>query len=294
MPITPHGFDARSEAQKKRQMPRVSIIIPTHNNRKAFLLEAIDSVLAQTYEDYELIVVDDGSADETGEALEQYGERLHYLYQANQGVSAARNNGLAHAQGEFVAFLDSDDLWLPKKLAIQVAFMDQHPQAQICYTDELWIRRGVRVNPKKRHAKYSGEIYPHCLPLCIISPSSALMRRGLFAQVGTFDSGLPVCEDYDLWLRVAARFPVFFIPQRLIVKRGGHPDQLSRQEWGNDRYRVMALAKILELGVLTPELRRLTIQEFHRKVGVLIGGYLKRGKEGEAKYLQGLVDHYPL
>jgi hypothetical protein len=93
---------------------------------------------------------------------------------------------------------------------------------------------------------------------------------------------------------VAARFPVFFIPQRLIVKRGGHPDQLSRQEWGNDRYRVMALAKILKLGVLTPELRRLTIQEFHRKVGVLIGGYLKRGKEGEAKYLQGLVDHYPL
>jgi glycosyltransferase involved in cell wall biosynthesis len=282
-----------SEEQEKRQMPRVSVIIPTHN-RKAFVLEAVDSVLAQTYEDFELIVVDDGSADETGEALEQYGERLHYLYQANRGVSAARNNGLAHARGEFVAFLDSDDLWLPKKLAVQVAFMDQHPDAQICYTDELWIRRGVRVNPKKRHAKYSGEIYPHCLPLCIISPSSALMRHGLFAQVGTFDPGLPVCEDYDLWLRVAARFPVFFIPQRLIVKRGGHPDQLSRQEWGNDRYRVTALAKILELGVLTPELRRLTIQEFHRKVSVLISGYLKRGKEGEVKDLQGLVDHYPL
>jgi GT2 family glycosyltransferase len=147
---------------------------------------------------------------------------------------------------------------------------------------------------QKRHAKYSGEIYPYCLPLCIISPSSALMRRALFAQVGTFDPGLPVCEDYDLWLRVAARFPVFFIPQRLIVKRGGHPDQLSRQEWGNDRYRVTALAKILELGVLTPELRRLTIQELHRKVSVLISGYLKRGKEGEAKDLQGLVDHYPL
>ncbi len=274
-------------------MPRVSIILPTHN-RKAFVLEAADSVLAQTYEDFELIVVDDGSADGTGEALKQYGESLHYLYQANQGVSVARNNGLALAQGEFIAFLDSDDLWLPKKLAIQVAFMDQHPQAQICYTDELWVRRGVRVNPKKRHAKYSGEIYPHCLPLCIISPSSALMRRGLFAQVGPFDPGLPVCEDYDLWLRVAARFPVFFIPQRLIVKRGGHPDQLSRQEWGNDRYRVMALAKILELGVLTPELRMLTIQELHQKVHVLINGYLKRGKEGEAKDLQVLVKRYPL
>jgi glycosyltransferase involved in cell wall biosynthesis len=274
-------------------MPRVSVIIPTHN-RKAFVLEAVDSVFAQTYEDYELIVVDDGSTDGTGRALEQHGERLHYLYQANEGVSAARNCGLAHTQGEFISFLDSDDLWLPKKLAIQVAFMDQHPEAQICYTDELWIRRGVRVNPKKRHAKYSGEIYRHCLPLCIISPSSALMRRGLFEQVGTFDPGLPVCEDYDLWLRVAARFPVFFIPQRLIVKRGGHPDQLSRGEWGNDRYRVKALAKILEMGVLTPQLRRLTIQELHRKVGVLISGYLKRGKEGETKNLRELVDHYPL
>jgi glycosyltransferase involved in cell wall biosynthesis len=293
MPMTRNGFHARSKTEEKRQMPRVSIIIPTHN-RKAFVLEAVGSVLAQTYEDFELIVVDDGSADGTGEALKRYEESLHYLYQANQGVSAARNNGLSLAQGEFIAFLDSDDLWLPKKLAIQIAFMDQHPEAQICYTDELWVRRGVRTNPKKRHAKYSGEIYPHCLPLCIISPSSALMQRALFAQVGTFDPGLPVCEDYDLWLRVAARFPVFFIPQRLIIKRGGHPDQLSRQEWGNDRYRVMALVKILELGVLTPELRMLTIQELHRKVHVLINGYLKRGKEGEAKDLQRLVERYPL
>ncbi len=201
----------RSEAQERRQRPRVSVVIPTHN-RKAFVLEAVDSVLAQTYEDYELIVVDDGSTDGTGEALERYKERLRYLYQENQGVSVARNHGLEHACGEFIAFLDSDDLWLPKKLALQVAFMDEHPEAQICYSDEVWIRRGVRVNPKKRHAKYSGWIYPYCLPLCIISPSSAFMRRGLFEQIGSFDPGLPVCEDYDLWLRAAASFPIFFIP----------------------------------------------------------------------------------
>jgi glycosyltransferase involved in cell wall biosynthesis len=283
----------RSARYKQGQIPRVSIIIPTHN-RKTFVREAVDSVLAQTYNDYELIVVDDGSTDGTGDDLKEYGESLHYLYQANQGVSAARNSGLALAQGEFIAFLDSDDLWLPRKLVVQVAFMDQHPQAQICYTDELWIRRGVRVNPKKRHTKHSGEIYPRCLPLCIISPSSALMRRGLVEKVGAFDPELPVCEDYDLWLRVAARFPVFFIPQRLIVKRGGHPDQLSRQEWGNDRYRVRALAKILEMGVLTPDLRELTIQELHRKGRVLISGYRKRGKEGEATNLQGLLEQYLL
>ena len=274
-------------------MPRVSIVIPTFN-RKIFVKEAVDSVLAQTYKDYELIVVDDGSTDDTGRALKQYAERLVYLYQKNEGVSAARNRGLAAARGEFIAFLDSDDLWLPKKLAIQTAFMEQHSEAQICYTDEIWIRHGTRVNPKKRHAKYAGEIYPYCLSLCIISPSSALMRRGLLEQVGAFDPSLPVCEDYDLWLRVAACFPVFFIPQRLIVKRGGHPDQLSRREWGIDRYRVRALAKILGLGVLTSELRELTIRELHRKGRILVGGYLKRGKEKEARDLSDLLKHYPL
>jgi glycosyltransferase involved in cell wall biosynthesis len=274
-------------------MPRISVIIPTYN-RKAFVLEAVDSVLAQTYGDYELIVVDDGSVDGTAEALRHYGGQLRYFYQANQGVSMARNRGLALANGEFITFLDSDDLWLPEKLQTQVAFMDEHPEARICYTDEIWIRRGVRVNPKKKHAKYSGWIYPHCLPLCIISPSSALVRRGLFERVGTFDAHLYVCEDYDLWLRVAARFPVFFIPQGLIIKRGGHPGQLSCQEWGNDRYRVRALVKILDAGILSSHLRNLTIQELHGKLCVLISGYLKRGKEEEARDFQVLLDQYRL
>jgi glycosyltransferase involved in cell wall biosynthesis len=257
-------------------------------------MEAVESVFAQTYGEWELIVVDDGSADGTGEVLKEYGRRLRYIYQANQGVSMARNRGLELAHGEFIAFLDSDDLWLPEKLRLQVAFMDGHPEAQICYTDEIWVRRGVRVNPKKRHAKYSGWIYPQCLPLCIISPSSVLMRRGLFEQIGTFDPQLPVCEDYDLWLRVAARFPIFFIPRRLISKRGGHLDQLSYQQWGNDRYRVMALVKMLELGVLTLQMRELTIRELHRKLRILISGYLKRGKQDDVKNCQALLERYPL
>lgn len=272
-------------------MPRVSAIITTYN-RRAFVHEAVDSVLAQTYGDWELIVVDDGSTDGTDEALRRYGEKLRYIFQKNEGASAARNRGLELAGGEFVAFLDSDDLWLPRKLQVQVACMDGHPDCQICYTDEIWIRRGRRVNPKKRHAKYSGEIYSHCLPLCIISPSSALMRRGLFKEVGAFDPTLPVCEDYDLWLRVAASFPVFFIPQQLIVKRGGHPDQLSQRSWGNDRYRVQALVKMLESGALTPKQRRLTVEELHRKCRVLITGYGKRGKKTEATKYQGIAERY--
>lgn len=274
-------------------MPRASAIITTFN-RRDFLLEAVDSVLGQTYRDFELIVVDDGSTDGTGETLKIYGDKLIYAYQNNQGVSAARNRGIELARGEFIAFLDSDDLWLPKKLQIQIAFMEQHPEAQTCYTDEIWVRRGVRVNPKKRHAKHSGWIYPYCLPLCIISPSSALMRKNLFSLVGTFDLRLPVCEDYDLWLRVAPRFPIFLMPQKLTVKRGGHPDQLSQHSWGNDRYRIMALVKIMEGSFLDTQMRRLTTQEIHRKCQILINGYLKRGKEKEAKEYLKLLERYPL
>jgi glycosyltransferase involved in cell wall biosynthesis len=274
-------------------MPRVSVVIPSYNRRE-FLLEAVDSVLAQTYRNWELIVVDDGSTDGTGEALRQYDGRVRYIHQPNQGVSAARNRGLELAEGEFIAFLDSDDLWLPEKLRIQVGFMDDNAEAHICYTDEIWIRRGVRVNPRKRHAKHSGAIYPHCLPLCIISPSSVIMRRSLFEEVGAFDPALPVCEDYDLWLRIASRMPIPWIPHQLIVKRGGHPGQLSQRSWGNDRYRVKALVKILEQGVLTPRLRRLTIEELHRKCHILVHGYRKRGKEAEVQGYQEIVVRYPL
>lgn len=274
-------------------MPLVSVIIPTYN-RRDFLKEAIRSVLEQSFRDFELIVVDDGSKDGTHEMIQrEFSGLLTYLYQENQGVSRARNRGLQVAQGEFVAFLDSDDLWLPRKLERQVAFMQSNPDAQICYTDEIWIRRGVRVNPKKKHAKYSGWIYPRCLPLCIISPSSALMRRELLEQVGGFDEEMPVCEDYDLWLRISARYPVHFLPEKLIVKRGGHQDQLSRR-WGNDIWRVKALLKMLGDPSLRPDWRRLTIEELHRKGSILIKGFRKRGKEEEAKYYERILERYPL
>jgi len=258
------------------------------------LREAIRSVLEQSFRDFELIVVDDGSDDGTREMIQrEFPGLLTYLYQENQGVSRARNRGLKLAQGEFVAFLDSDDLWLPRKLERQMAFMQSHPEAQICYTDEIWIRRRVRVNPKKKHAKYSGWIYPRCLPLCIISPSSALMRRGLLEEVGGFDEELPVCEDYDLWLRISARHPIHFLPEKLIVKRGGHQDQLSRR-WGNDIWRVKALLKMLKDPSLRPDWRRMTVEELHRKGSILIKGFRKRGKEEEAKYYERILEQYPL
>ena len=272
-------------------MARVSVVIPTYN-RLPRVKDAIDSVLKQTYRDFKLWVVDDGSTDGTGESLRVFGNKVKYISQDNSGVSAARNLGLRVSRGKYVAFLDSDDLWEPRKLEIQVRWMEANPQFPLSYTDEVWIRRGIRVNPKKRHAKYSGWIFEKCLPLCIISPSSVLMKRALFEEIGGFDETLPVCEDYDFWLRLTCRYPVLFIDKKLIVKRGGHPDQLSTRSWGNDRYRVMALENLLRSQDLKAEERRMVSGELVRKCHILSRGFYKRGKREEGKKYEDLAKRY--
>jgi glycosyltransferase involved in cell wall biosynthesis len=273
-------------------MLKVSIIIPTYN-RLPMVKEAVDSVLAQDFEDFELMVVDDGSTDGTADEMKRYGGRVRLLrHPENRGVSAARNRGILNAKGKYIAFLDSDDLWVKGKLKIQVAFLEDNPHYTICYTDEIWVRRGKRVNPKNKHAKYSGWIFEKCLPLCIISPSSAMMRKTLFSKVGLFDEALPVCEDYDLWLRISARFPIFFINRKLIVKRGGHPDQLSQRSWGNDRYRVIALEKVLSELHLKPEEREMVLEEMKKKCKILSEGFFRRGNEIEGKFYQEIMKRY--
>ena len=270
--------------------PLVSVIITTYNRRE-FVREAIESVQRQDFSDYEIIVVDDGSTDGTEEFLKEFNS-IHYFYQKNQGVSRARNQGLKLARGDYICFLDSDDLWLPRKLSIQTKVMRKNREINVTYTDEIWIRRGKRVNPKKKHQKYSGWIFKHCLPLCIISPSSVMLRREIFEEVGYFDENLPVCEDYDLWLRIAARHPIFFIDEKLIVKRGGHNDQLSHRFWGNDRFRVKALEKIISDGILDKSQKNLAIQELIRKSTILEKGFRKRGKMEEADYYHELIKKY--
>lgn len=257
--------------------PLVSVIIPTWN-RYPFLTEAITSIQRQTYSHVELIVVDDGSADATPWEIPSRFPSVVFLRQPHRGVSAARNLGIRHARGEYIAFLDSDDLWLPKKLEREITCLSENPSYRICYTDEIWIRRGMRVNPKKKHRKYGGWIYPHCLPLCIISPSSVILHREVFETVGGFDESLPACEDYDLWLRITARFKVWWIDAPLIIKRGGHADQLSRAFWGMDRFRIRALVKILNEDILSEPWRQKTLEELEKKCYILIQGAEKRGK----------------
>jgi glycosyltransferase involved in cell wall biosynthesis len=267
--------------------PLISVIIPTFN-RAAWVREAVDSVLAQTFQDFELIVVDDGSTDTTGEGLGFYGDRLRTIYQTRQGVSAARNRGLEMAAGEWLAFLDSDDLWLPQKLETQVDFFYRNPQAEICQTEEIWIRNGRRVNPREKHRKPAGDIFAPSLSLCLVSPSAVMLKKRLLQEVGFFDTDLPACEDYDLWLRISCRKPVFLIEEPLVVKRGGHPDQLSRCLPSLDRYRIQSLGKLLDAGQLTPGQYALAWRELNRKCRIYGQGCLKRGKIEEGQAYLGL------
>jgi glycosyltransferase involved in cell wall biosynthesis len=264
----------------------VSIIITTYN-RRAYLKAAVESVLTQDYADKEVIVVDDGSTD--GSAEEVRGLPVHYAWKENQGISSARNYGISLAQGEFIAFLDVDDLWKKGKLSLQTRLMEEQGRL-ISYTDEIWIRNGKRLNQGLRHHKYSGMIYEYCLPLCIISPSSVVISRSVFEDVGLFDETMPVCEDYDMWLRITCRYPVLFVDKPLIVKHGGHPDQLSRLYEGMDTFRIKSLAKVFSLGILTAEQRRLTLEELKKKCAIYAQGARKRGRLQEAEEYAALVD----
>jgi glycosyltransferase involved in cell wall biosynthesis len=271
-------------------VPEVSVVIPTFN-RAAMVVEAVESVLAQEGVDLELIVVDDGSTDDTRVRLGRFGAALHYQRQPRSGVSASRNRGVALCRAPLVAFLDSDDLWLPAKLKIQTRFMAEHPEVMTSQTEEIWMRNGRRLNPKSRHRKPSGDIFRPSLELCLVSPSAVMIRRGLFDRVGYFDETLPMAEDYDLWLRVAAEYPVYLLPEPLVIKRGGHPDQLSGTP-GIDRYRVRALEKLLQSGRLSPEQREWTWGALRDKCRVYGNGCLKRGKKEEGKAILTLPERY--
>ena len=268
----------------------VSVIIPTFN-RAWCLPQAVASVMEQTYRDFEVIVVDDGSSDDTAKLAPYWGPTVRLLQQKNKGVSAARNLGIRAARGRLLAFLDSDDWWLPEKLAHQVAFFDAHPDAMICQTEEIWMRRGVRVNPRHRHRKPAGWIFEASLALCLVSPSAVMMRRELFEAVGLFDENLPACEDYDLWLRVSARYPVHLIEDPLIVKRGGHPDQLSNQH-SLDCYRIQSLDKLLRSGTLSDDQSCAARAKLVEKCVIYAEGCRKRGKIREAATYEALAERY--
>jgi len=265
--------------------PLVSAIIPTFD-RGWIVKEAIESVINQDYRPLEIIVVDDGSRDDTHGILQSFGEKIRVLYQENRGVSAARNLGIRASKGELIAFLDSDDLWTHDKTALQVNFFNANPEAMICQTQEIWIRNGKRVNPKHRHKKLSGMIFEPSLELCLVSPSAVMVRRSIFELKGYFDEELPACEDYDLWLRIASTHPIELMDPACTIKRGGHDDQLSALH-SLDKHRIRSIQKLLETNCLTPEQRRAALKVLHEKARIYGQGCIKRGKINEGNHYLG-------
>ncbi len=260
-------------------MPLVSVIMPVFNRREV-APRAIRSVLGQSGVDFELIVVDDASDRPAEEVYEEVREAGHsVLYQShNCGPGAARNLGASRARGDWLAFLDSDDYWLESKLATHLESL-RRSGLSIGQTEEIWYREGERVNPPKAHKISGGDLFRRSLRAVCVSSSSVVLKRSLFESHGGFDESFFVCEDYDLWLRVAAVHPFDFCPEPLVVKHGGHEDQLSRALPAMDRFRIVSLLKGLnqEGAWQTPERVEAIRSELHRKLRILSKGSAKRG-----------------
>jgi len=227
-------------------------------------------------------VVDDGSTDGTADLMVKAFPQINYLLQNNKGVSSARNAGISLAQGEWIALLDSDDEWLPHKLEAQFELIDT-TNLKVCHTEETWIRNGVRVNQMNKHKKQGGWIFERCLPLCAMSPSSIVIHRSVFDQIGLFNESLPACEDYELWLRIAACFEIAYVERPCIKKYGGHKDQLSRQYWGMDRFRVIALENCLTdariAGFLSSDMVNSARLMLVKKLNILLAGACKHDNQ---------------
>jgi len=277
--LTPEFFDRKMSAE-------ASVIIPTYN-RAHFVFAAIDSVIAQREVNFDLIVVDDGSTDDTWHGLERTATAVHaehanrrsmrIVRTENRGVAAARNTGIALASAPLVAFLDSDDVWGPDKLACQIEYMRTHPECVISQTDEGWLSNGGRVNPGLRHRKAAGDIFIDSLRTCLVTPSTVILRTALFHEIGGFDEDFIAAEDYDLWLRILARHEIGFLAEHHATRRSGHPGQLSMLP-AIDRFRILALLKLLATDDLNSVQRRAVCEVLAEKCDIYAKGLARRGR----------------
>jgi glycosyltransferase involved in cell wall biosynthesis len=272
--------------------PDVAVVIPTYN-RRAMVCEAVKSVLAQRNAKFELIVVDDGSTDGTWDELTQIAavandhaqwEMMRIERTPNRGPATARNTGVAIAAAPFVALLDSDDLWLPHKLNRQIAFMRDHPEYAISQTEEIWMRNGRRVNPGARHRKRAGDLFADSLLTCLISPSAVIMRTDLLREAGGFDEDLAAAEDYDLWLRLLTDHKVGLVDEQLVIRRAGHPGQLSATVPALDRFRILALLKLLAREDFAPERRIKVCEVLSEKCAIYAKGLKRRARADETRF----------
>ena len=257
----------------------ISVVIPSYN-RKDFLKRSIDSAINQTKKPLEIIVVDDGSTDGTETMIKSDYDFVKFIKQKNKGVSAARNIGIKVSIGEWICFLDSDDEWKKDKLEKQINAMKSNPGYKFFHSNEIWIKNGLRINQKKKHKKYGGDIFDKCLDMCRISPSSVMIDKTVFDEVGNFNEDLVVCEDYELWLRICDKYRVFFIDEPLIIKYGGHQGQLSYSIESIENHRIKALEYLI-LENLNRKNKKHAIQMLLSKLNIYLKGLVKRRKNDE-------------
>lgn len=260
----------------------ISVIIPTYN-RALFIERSIRSVAEQTRACGELIVVDDGSTDDTrlrvAACAAQTDIPVRYIHQDNQGAAAARNTGIKAARGDLLAFLDSDDRFVPEKLARQFEAMRDEPQYLVSHTRETWYRHGRILRQKKKHQPPYGEIFKACLKMCMVGMSTVMVRKELFDRYGMFDESLPCCEDYDFWLRVSAHEKFLLLDRPLTLKDGGRRDQLSAiYRLGMDQYRIRSLVLLLDRTPLAAWQYELAVAELERKCEIYGNGCIKHGR----------------
>ena len=261
---------------KNENKYKISVVIPTLN-RINTLQRALDSVINQTYKPAEIIVVDNGSSDGTLNFLREQYPKITTLIENKIGVSSARNKGIKKSINQWIALLDSDDAWHPRKLEIQISMLDSAlKEYNLIHTDEVWFRNNKHINQMKKHKKQGGYIFERCLSLCCISPSSVLFKKNILDKVGLFDESLPVCEDYDMWLKICSSEEVLFAQDKLTYKYGGHKDQLSKSYWGMDRFRIKSIENIIKNFDLTYKQKKQAKKELIKKLKIIINGAFKR------------------
>ena len=261
---------------KNENKYKISVVIPTLN-RINTLQRALDSVINQTYKPAEIIVVDNGSSDGTLKFLREQYPKITILTENKIGVSSARNKGIKKSINQWIALLDSDDAWHSRKLEIQTSMLDSAlKEYNLIHTDEIWFRNNKHINQMKKHKKQGGYIFERCLSLCCISPSSVLLKKNILDKVGLFDESLPVCEDYDMWLKICSSEEVLFAQDKLTYKYGGHKDQLSKSYWGMDRFRIKSIENIIKNFDLTYNQKKQAKKELIKKLKIIINGAFKR------------------
>ena len=261
---------------KNENKYKISVVIPTLN-RINTLQRALDSVINQTYKPAEIIVVDNGSSDGTLKFLREQYPKIKILTENKIGVSSARNKGIKKSINQWIALLDSDDAWHPRKLEIQTSMLDSAlKEYNLIHTDEVWFRNNKHINQMKKHKKQGGYIFERCLSLCCISPSSVMFKKNILDKVGLFDESLPVCEDYDMWLKICSSEEVLFAQDKLTYKYGGHKDQLSKSYWGMDRFRIKSIENIIKNFDLTYKQKKQAQKELIKKLKIIINGAFKR------------------